>query len=342
MKLLYHGPLQPGSTALQRMEAFAAVPGVEVVPVHTNVSFGMKLGLYRRVRWRLRVPVDDRDENGMLERAVATERPDVVFIDSSRVIRRSTLRRLRVLGAKVLAYYSPDDVIAPHNLSWPLRLTFPEWDVLFTTKAFNIPELAACGVRRPYLIGKAFDPKLHRPMTREEVGEDFERYDLVFIGTYEAQRCASINALAAAGFGVAVFGGLWQRTHLDSRVDLHCEQYGDEYVRKMHAGRIALGFLRKLNRDQITQRTMEITAMARPMLAEKTEELDKHFHDGQEYVGFGNDDELAGFARGILAKSDWRLSIGRAARQRCLTSGYSSSSRAKEMLEAISSAIPST
>ena len=104
-----------------------------------------------------------------------------------------------------LAYYTPDDIVGPHNLSWPLRFSFPEWDVFFTTKTFNIAELAALGVRRPVLIGKAFDPALHRPLTRAEAGEDFERWDLVFVGTYENQRCASINRLARQGMSVVVY-----------------------------------------------------------------------------------------------------------------------------------------
>jgi hypothetical protein len=335
VKLIYHGPLNAGSTSLQRLEAFARLPGIEVVPLDTEMRFGTIGSFYQRARWKLRLPVDSRDENGALERLVAAERPDVVFVDNSRVIQRSTLRRLRGLGAKILVYYTPDDIISPHNLSWPLRLTFPEWDVFFTTKTFNLPELAERGVRRPILIGKAFDPALHRPMTREEVGKDYERYDGVFIGTYEAARCRSINVLASSGFRVAVWGSGWRRHQLAAEIELRPAIYGYDYTRAMHYGKIALCFLRKLNRDRITQRTMEIAATGRPMLAEKTKEHDDHFVEGVEYHGFASDQELADKAQALLLDRNELGLIGSRARARCLSSGYSTIARAAEMLQSI-------
>src|SRR5262249_28722981 len=150
------------------------------------------------------------------------------------------------------------DIIGPHNMSWQLRRSLRDWDLFFTTKTFNLPELRVLGVRAPVLIGKAFDPILHRPIGREEAGQDFERYDLVFAGAYEQARCASINALAEAGLRVIVYGshiGGWRRSHLADSVELRPAIFEVGYRRAMHHGKIALGFLRKLNRDRITQRS---------------------------------------------------------------------------------------
>ncbi len=117
-------------------------------------------------------------------------------------------------------------------------------------------------MQRPVLIGKAFDPELHRSLTREEVGEDFERRDLVFVGTYEKERRASINRLARRGMSVVVYGNGWRRSVLAPEVDLRPQQLALDYTRAMHTGKVALCFLRKINRDRITRRTMEIAAMA--------------------------------------------------------------------------------
>jgi len=43
-------------------------------------------------------------------------------------------------------------------------------------------------------------------MSREEVGEEYERFDLVFIGTFEEDRFRYIRMLAEAGHTVAVYG----------------------------------------------------------------------------------------------------------------------------------------
>ncbi len=330
-----------GSTTLQRYHAMEAIPGVDVVRL--DRIFGAPTNrapsLYQRVRWKLRWPVDAGNENQRLLDAAARSRPDAVIVENSRVIRRSTLRKLRELGVAALVYYTPDDIIGPHNLSWSVRLTFPEWDVFFTTKTFNIPELAARGVRRPVLVGNAFDPELNRPLTPAEVGEEFERWDLVFVGTYEKERCASINQLARQGMSVVVYGSDWRRSMLAPEVVLRPQQLGPDYTRAMHTGKVALCFLRKINRDRITTRTLEITAMARPMLGEKTDEHDEHFVDGAEYIGFSNEDEIVTKARLLLGDTSLRSRVAAAGRSRCVASGYSTAHRAAQMLEEVTKAV---
>lgn len=334
MKLLYFGPFWDGSTSVQRAASFRAIPGLEVALRDTAARMQVRAGLYARIRWRLGWPLDKFDENRSLIEAVEAERPDAVIVDNSKIIHCSTLRRLREFGVSTLAYYTPDDAMNTRNLKWPLKLSFPEWDVFFTTKTFNVPELTAAGVRRPYLIGKAFDPELHRPMTRLEVGGEFDKFDFVFAGACEPERLRSLNRLCEAGFSVVVYGGdlgKWDPRQLHPRLESRPAIFSEGYTMAMHHGKLALCFLRKANRDQITQRTMEITAMGRPMLAEKTAEHDEHFIDGVEYAGFRDDDELIALARKYLADHEAALDLGRRARARCLAGGYSTLDRAAEM-----------
>lgn len=337
VKLLYFGPQWDGSTSLQRLHAFQQLDGVEAIGIDSGAQVGGPSSLWRRLRWKLRLPVDVLAENERLIDAVATHHPHIVVVDNSKVIRQETLERLRNLAATRLVYYTPDDITARHNLSLPLKRSLPHWDVVCTTKTFNVPELAALGVCRPLLVGKAYDTALHRPMEAAQVGPDYERFDAVFVGTYERERCTSINALAEAGFSLVVFGedkGGWRRAHLHPAIELRSSVFGQDYVAAWHAARVALCFLRKINRDRITQRTMEIAAIGRPMVAERTDEHDHHFEHGREYLGFRSDRELVEHVRQMLEDDSRRLAISAAARQRCVRSGYSTLHRARQMLGA--------
>lgn len=336
-KLLYFGPQWAGSTSLQRLHAFQQLDDIEAIGVDCGATLGGHRSLTYRVRWKLRLPIDLLDENARLIAAVKAHRPDVVMVDNSKVIRRSTLDTLHKLGTPRLVYYTPDDIAARHNLSLPLKWSLPYWDIVCTTKTFNMPELKAFGVKHPLLVGKAFDPALHRPLDRAAVGDDYERFDAVFVGSYERERCASINTLAENGMSVAVYGSglsFWTPSVLTAAVELRPSAFGAAYVRALHTGKVALCFLRKVNRDRITQRTMEIAACARPMVAERTDEHDAHFEDAKEYLGFSSDAELIRSTHSLLSDDTYRASVGYAGFTRCLTSGYSTIDRAKQMITA--------
>ncbi len=334
--LLYIGPQWVGSNSLQRVQAFQRIEGVKTIELDSGWRVGAPQSLLYRIFWKLRFPLDRYNENSSVIRAVEKHKPDIVVVDNSKVIRRSTLKQLRRLGVARIVYYSPDDIVATHNLSLQLKNSFPEWDIVCTTKSFNVSELAALGVRHPFLIREGYDPDLHLPWSSERVGTDFEIFDAVFIGTFEKERCASINVLAEAGVSIIVYGadkGNWQKNKLHKSIELRNSVFADDYVRAWHSGKVALCFLRKINRDQITQRTMEIAAIGRPMVAERTHEHDQHFCHEKEYLGFRNDEELVVHVQVLLSDEAYRNKLGANARRRCLSSGYSTLNRAQQMLE---------
>ena len=339
MKILIHGLLTPGQGSRQRADALARLDGVEVI--HSDlqpVRHPLTLGLASRVLRRLfKRPLDLLGENRQLLELARRHRPDIVLVENRAIIRASTLRTIRAETGAVLVYFCPDDVMSPVVLTRWLERTFPLWDAFFTTKTFNVEELRRAGSPNPIHVNHAFDPDEHRPLTPQEAGPDFERFDLVFVGQYEPQRAESLGKAAAAGLSVVVYGpdagllaGRWSRLE-GSGIELRPAVWGEGYVRALHHGKVVLGFLRKINRDLITQRSTEVPAMGRVMLAEKTVEHDAHLEDGSEYVGFTSDEDMIAKARELIADPERRRAIGEAARRRCFESGYDFDTLARRM-----------
>jgi spore maturation protein CgeB len=110
---------------------------------------------------------------------------------------------------------------------------------------------------------------------------------------------------------------------------------GDEYAKGMCAFDINLCFLRKINRDLQTTRSIEIPACGAFMAAERTAEHLALFVEGKEAVFFRSNDELIEKCRYYLDHPEERMRIAAAGRQRCLSAGYSNHDRMKAMLREI-------
>jgi hypothetical protein len=158
-----------------------------------------------------------------------------------------------------------------------------------------------------------------------------------FVGTFEAARARSMQYLASHGFPVRIWGGGWNE-HLRSYPGLRIAGrgvFGDDYAKAICSFDVNLCFLRKLNRDQQTSRSIEIPACGAFMLAERTDEHLRLFEEGKEAEFFGSDAELLEKARYYLAHADERERIAQAGRERCLRSGYSNHDRLRQMLAVV-------
>jgi len=338
VKILYVAPTLAGCTALQRSEGLQRL-GHEVVRVSSHSpdpreEWSLRSRIANRLGWTL----DQAGANAAIRERVREERYDILWVDKGRTILPSTLRAVREAGRDTFFLaYSPDDMMNPRNQSRAWRGCVPLYDMHVTTKSYNIDELRTIGAKRVFFVDNGFDPETHRPL--ELTDEERRRWgaDVSFTGSFERDRFERMLALARSGVTVVIQGPQWEpyRDVHERLVVRPGELIGDDYVRAICATRINLCFLRKVNRDLQTTRTMEIPACGGFMLGERTREHLALFEEGKEAEFFESEEELLAKVRYYLDHEEDRRRIAAAGRERCLRSGYSNIDHLKKIVERI-------
>jgi spore maturation protein CgeB len=156
MRILYVGPLWPGGTCFQRIEAMKGL-GHEVVPVDTEPAevWDRQKHLFQRLRRKLVGPPDLAGANQRICRLIKEGSFDVLWLDKGLTITRETLRLVRRISAKmIIAGYAPDDMAAKHNQSRAFLKALPLYHVYFTTKSYGVKELEFQKGRKSDLAGQ--------------------------------------------------------------------------------------------------------------------------------------------------------------------------------------------
>lgn len=327
-KVLFVGDLNQGTRSLMRAQKLKDLCGEVVTLTNTPVPFiaGIhKPSLLTRVLYKLRLPQDETTINQTLQRlARSGEIFDAFWFEKSIMLRPETLKLIKqALPEARLISISEDDMYALHNRSRYYEKSLPFYDVVFTTKTYNLEELKQLGARRTEFFLDSYDEDLHRPLVGFHVMDDKD-IDVSFVGTYEKERGQTIQWLAAQGVRIVVYGNGWaslKNSHPNLDI-LNRPVYGEEYVEIINRSKINLGFLRKINRDQVTSRSMEITGAAAFLLAERTDRHLKLFEESVEAEFFSSDEELLEKIKKYLCDPEQARRIGLAARERCLRSGY--------------------
>lgn len=343
-KILFVGDLNSWGRCHQRHRALVdlgyEVKGLSSVPEGRVPGISGKPSLWVQVRCKIGIPPDETGINDKIIEAVRDFRPDLLWVEKGLMIKPRTLKESRAIDPNMkLAFYSEDDMSAKHNQSFFFRHCLPLYNIVFTTKSYNCnsDELPALGARRVVFVDKAYDKHTHRPVPVNEADKWKFGADVGFIGTFDQDRAEKMLYLAENGIPIRIWGNGWKKW-VNRHPNLQIENrpiYGDEYVKALCATKINLGFLRKINRDLQTDRTMEIPACEAFMLAERTGEHLRLFKEGKEAEFFDSKEELLKKVKYYLEHEEERKAIAKAGRERCLNSGYSHHDRLKYMLSKI-------
>ncbi len=332
LRILYVGPLQPGETCLHRMEALTDI-GHHVIGIDTTPTRRRRVvRIMHAARRRVGLPGDSAGTNARILEA-ARQPIDLLWIDKGLFIEPATLEEVRLRNPRaILLSYSPDDMMNPHNQTALYRACIPLYDLHVTTKCLNVRELLDAGARRAIMVDNGYSERVHRPIQISR--EDRERFGgpLGCIAFWEADRERSLTFLASHDLSVRVWGP-WprRRYHPNLKVE-RVAAWGEDYPRAIAAFDINLAFLRKVNRDQQTTRSVEIPACGAFMLAERSPEHLRLFREGTEAEFFGSDEELLDKSRFYLDRPEARQRIAAAGRARCLASGYGNRHRMSEII----------
>lgn len=330
MKILSVGPMKGKSnTCRLRTEALKTIAdSVDIV----DTSAG-KLSMQYRISYKLfnmGFPVmlpDDCGVNNQIRKYIKNNSYDFIWIDKGLVVNPDTLQNIKdILPKSILVSYSPDNMALRHNQSQNYLKGLPYYDANFTTKSYILNDLKRLGAKNVHFVNQSYESEFHYP--REINDDDIEQLgaDVGFVGAWEEDRMESILYLTRNGIKVRVFGNEgWKKCKGDNP-NLIIENHGlydDDYAKSFKCFKISLCFLRKMNYDQQTSRTMEIPACGGFMLAERTEEHMSLFEEGKEAEFFSSNEELLKKCRYYLEHEDERFQIAENGLLRCKTSGYS-------------------
>lgn len=325
LRILFVGTLNEGGTCLQRMRTLIRM-GHQVTPIDKvpGPLAAKRLTLSWRIRNRLFGARDESRANERLLRLSPALSPQLIWVEKGLTIEAATLTALRERWPRAcFVAYSGDDMFNPRNQSRAWRESVPIHDVHVTTKSFNVPELRAAGARDVLFVDKGFSPEVHRPLPVSAADRERLGGGVGFIGWPERERERSMRFLARNGIEVRIWGP-WPKWKSSPRFRVEgTPLWSDDYARSIAAFDINLCFLRKVNRDRHTTRSIEIPACGGFMLGERTDEHLRLFREGVEADFFGSDEELLAKVRHHLAHPEERRRIAAAGLARCLDDGYS-------------------
>jgi hypothetical protein len=333
--ILYVGPLIAGSTTVQRFHALEAL-GYDVRSITTTGPVtNHRPSLLARIQNRLLGRRDCARANDRIVSELREKEFNLLWIDKGLTIDPATLRQVRAVQPTCrIIGFSPDDMMNPANQSRRFLRGLCLYDWYITNKSYNVAELKALGCLRVVFMDNAFDPATHRPVPvtadeRKRLGGP-----VGFIGQWEPDRARSLRSLARAGVPVRVWGYTWERMRAvpPSLILENRPVWGEDYAKAICAFDINLCFLRKVNRDRQTTRSLEIPACRAFMLAERTDEHLRLFEEGKQAEFFSDDRELLAKTRYFLEHPEERLKIAQGGYERCIRSGYSYPERLRQVL----------
>jgi len=337
MKIVYVGLLFEGSSAAFRADSLRQL-GHEIVAIDTTPSAG---GVHRFVRgFRRRTGLGPAHAlNRQMVSSVERASPDLLWVDKGLHVTAGALASSRrKAGALRIVHYSLDDYRIPGNRSVDMLRALREYDLVVTTKTFNVAWLRSHGARRVLMSWQGFDSAVHRPADAGETDRSLEGR-IVFIGGWEEDRARIVGALGAAGLPVSVLSPQPEWASVASRYpSVHWkrgETYGRAYAVALGSAAIGLGVLRKKATDLHTQRSVEIPACGTALLAERTDEHLALFKEGEEAEFFASDAECVEKARVLLGDPQRRARVATAGRRRCLEGHYSWTDRVSEILRVL-------
>ncbi len=338
-KILFIGDLNTYGRGYQRYRTLKEMEHEVVAFSHTRVSMPGRIEsptLFYRIFWKLRIPLDVTHVNKQILDAIENYSFDVVWIEKGNMIWPRTLSHIKKNAPLArLISCSEDDMYATHGHSLWYRVGLRHYDLVFTTKKYNLAELKLFGAKQTNLFLDSYDEKIHKPMSLTAVERERFSCDVGAIGAFENERAEALLYLAEHGIKVSVWGNDWEKM-INSHPNLHVKNeflFGEDYSKAICATKINLNFLRKINRDEVTSRSVEIPACCGFMLAERTKRHQEFFGEGKEAEFFGTNEEMLQKVKYYLEKNEEREKIGRAGRERCVKSGYSMRAQLSKMLD---------
>ena len=246
----------------------------DIVPVDLIESRRSMEGprLLRALSWRLagKRPLRLRAFGEEVVAYCRRVRPESVLAMGIAGLDSSTLQQIGELRIERSLFVTDDPWNPAHRAAWFLK-SLPYYDRIFTTKRATIADLQAASGAEVSFLPFGYDPRFWHSSPVGSGQDNSLESDVMFAGGADQDRVPYIEALAQAGFRVALFGDYWGA--VPATRPLTRGHADPETVRRaVLQTKVALCMVRRANRDGHAMRTFEVPACGGCMLTEYTDE----------------------------------------------------------------------
>ena len=330
--VLFVHPLE--GNAYEIFKAFDRNKEINVIPLLKN-KIKTNSTLLDKIKYKLRIPSDRYEINKKLHLYDLTN-IDILFVIKGNEIKPKTIKDIKKKYPNIkLINFSLDDMYARHNRSFYYTHSIKLYDLVVTTKSYNLNELPLLGSRNIMFVYQGFSKDIHKPI----YNSNLFKHDILFIGYPEKERIESILYLAKNGFQIDIYGypNAWEKSNIKHKniVNHKNSLFGEKYSEAISNSKITLCFLRKINRDLHTSRSIEIPACKGFMLAERTNEHLDLFEEGIEAEFFASNEELLKKVNYYLLNEEKRQEVMEEGYKKCIEKDYSYDNMLERILDAI-------
>ena len=289
----------------------------------------------RRWMWRMgghRPPALAAFSAGVVEVCRAA-RPRRLLATGLAPLTRGALEAVGRLGIERINYLTDDPWNPAHRAAWFLK-ALPSYDRIVSPRRAVVEDLQRLGCRAVSVLPFAYNPSVHFPEPPATTQERARfANDVLFAGGADRDRVPWMAGLLRAGFSVALYGEAWDR--FPETRGRHLGHAGPDTLRRAVGGaKVALGLVRRANRDGHAMRTFEIPAMGGCPLMEDTDDHRALFgEEGRAALYFRALPELCEKLRWLLGREEERRRLAEAAHRLVIEGRHTYRDRLAAMLD---------
>lgn len=273
--------------------------------------------LLRALNWRLlgRRPVRIKTFSQSVVDACQRLRPDALIATGVAPLSSKTLREIAGLGVKRINFQT-DDPWNPAHRAQRYFDALSEYDYIFTPRSANLPQLQALATGNVLYLPFGYDARLFYAETDPDALASVAASDVILVGGADPDRLGIVQKLIAAGFNLALYGSYWDR-HQFAR-PFYRGMASPAVMRAAHANaKVAIGMVRRANRDGNSMRTFELAAMGACCLMEHTQDhLELFGPEAESVLYFSSSDSLVEKCRFLCADETLRTRLRFEVRQK--------------------------
>jgi spore maturation protein CgeB len=209
------------------------------------------------------------------------------------------------------------------------------YDLVFSPRRANIPDLEALKGPQVHYLPFAFSPDVHHPVASDSP----QSGNVVFIGGADPDRVRLMTVIHQAGLPLDLWGGYWSRQPALAPL-AHGHAGPEDFPALVTNAAVNLCLVRRANRDGHSMRTFELAAIGGCMAVEDTREHRELFGPDDQLVRyFASDADLVALLTRLLGSPQDRHRLAAAVREQFFDQpGHRYSDRLQSMIEVAKSA----